>query len=478
MQSYEEHQVSEFAADRHPYLEPPFSSEINPLQVTLAVFDRQIAKLSENLSYSGLPDDLRSDALHTLNELVEHQETKDEMISYGVLGSAAILLDSLSWPVRKEAGLLIGGLVTLLRARDLSIDSEIYPPLQIRLTDDVEDVRLAVAWSLTRLSQSRDGVEKLVVTNTIPVMVDAFKTYSRPKHFHGRNSSYLFYLIDAFVNICEFDNGIEPVLGTGLTKALLKFLKSSEERLPEDFIQLSQGTLQVLSHIALSHEGKAECTDLEAIKLVSSFLELRRSDEQLRHCCSFIMAVTISLAGKHQVVEFLENGEPVVIQNMFKLLQSNRPQSVKTNAIQSLHNLADLPLGFQQCVDILSTETSLLDLVFGAKAVKPLASLLPKLSSYPNPPEVPPHAKLQGVRLIPAICCLLEKYPDAVVEAIDSVNIAQKLAPYLNTDVAAQASSCLVRICKQDPHNLSILRSFVVSYPGTRVDSGLQEVLG
>jgi hypothetical protein len=58
-------------------------------------------------------------------------------------------------------------------------------------------------------------------------MVDAFKTYSRSKHFHGRNSSYLLYLIDAFANICEFDNGIEPVLGTGLTKALLKFLKSS-----------------------------------------------------------------------------------------------------------------------------------------------------------------------------------------------------------------------------------------------------------
>lgn len=312
MQSYEEHRVSEILADRHPYLEPPFSSEINPLQVTLAVFDRQISKLADNLNYPSLPDDLRRDALHTLNELVEHQETKDEMISYGILSSAAVLLDSPSWPVRKEAGLLIGALVTLLRARDISIDSEIYPALQMRLTDDVEDVRLAVAWSLRRLSESRDGVDKLVLTNTIPVMVDAFKTYSRPKHFHGKISQYLMYLIDAFANINEFDNGIEPVLGTGLTKALLKFLKSSE-RLQDDFKQLSEGTLQVLSHISLSHEGKAECTQLEAIKLVTSFLEPERTDEQLRHCCSFIMAVTISLEGKHQVVEYLEGGEPIVI---------------------------------------------------------------------------------------------------------------------------------------------------------------------
>jgi hypothetical protein len=100
MQSYEEHQLS--AVDCHPYFD--LSSEINPCQVTLAVFDRQIARLSENLSYSGLPDELRRDALHTLNELVKHQEAKDEMISYGVLSSAAILLDSLSWPVSEKQG--------------------------------------------------------------------------------------------------------------------------------------------------------------------------------------------------------------------------------------------------------------------------------------------------------------------------------------------------------------------------------------
>lgn len=162
---------------------------------------------------------------------------------------------------------------------------------------------------------------------------------------------------------------------------------------------------------------------------------------------------------------------------MFQLLQSSKLESVKTNAIQCLHNIADLPLGFQQCVDILAADTPLLDTVFGAKAVKPLASLLPKLSSYTNPPNVPHEAQLQGVRLLTALWCLLEKYPEAVIEAIDTVNIAQKLAPFLNTELSKAASACLKLVCLKDAHNLAILKRFLQKYPETPVAHGLEEVL-
>jgi hypothetical protein len=50
----------------------------------------------------------------------------------------------------------------------------VFPGLQEKLTDEVLEVREAVAWTLCRLSNSRDGVEIMVESNTLPSMVGAF----------------------------------------------------------------------------------------------------------------------------------------------------------------------------------------------------------------------------------------------------------------------------------------------------------------
>jgi hypothetical protein len=72
MQSFEEHPVSEFLMDRHPYLQEQFSKNIDPNQVTLAVFDRKIDKLADCLIFPDLSDARRRDTLITLNEMVSH----------------------------------------------------------------------------------------------------------------------------------------------------------------------------------------------------------------------------------------------------------------------------------------------------------------------------------------------------------------------------------------------------------------------
>lgn len=51
---------------------------------------------------------LKRDALITLNELVCHQETMDEMIQNGMVDSVTALLLSDDWEVREQAALLIG----------------------------------------------------------------------------------------------------------------------------------------------------------------------------------------------------------------------------------------------------------------------------------------------------------------------------------------------------------------------------------
>lgn len=49
MQSYEHHIVHESLEMRHPYLQDPFSSEVDPQQITVAVFDRMVMKFKEVL---------------------------------------------------------------------------------------------------------------------------------------------------------------------------------------------------------------------------------------------------------------------------------------------------------------------------------------------------------------------------------------------------------------------------------------------
>ncbi len=58
---------------RHPYLQDPMSSEIDPMQITVAIFDRMVYKFKEVLEVRELDPQLIRDAIKTLNELVHHQ---------------------------------------------------------------------------------------------------------------------------------------------------------------------------------------------------------------------------------------------------------------------------------------------------------------------------------------------------------------------------------------------------------------------
>jgi len=57
---------------RHPYLQDPMSSEVDPMQITVAIFDRVVIKFREVLMVQQLDPALIRDALKTLNELVHH----------------------------------------------------------------------------------------------------------------------------------------------------------------------------------------------------------------------------------------------------------------------------------------------------------------------------------------------------------------------------------------------------------------------
>ena len=461
MQSFQKYNVSEFLKDRHPYLDPPFTSEIDHSQVTLAVFFRKIPKLADCLDFENLPFHLRADALHTLNELVSHQESKDTMIRLGVLNSCGSLLLSESPNVRKEAALLIGGLVVLMPGRDLLIESQVPEALKQKLTDPEIPVRTAVAWTIKRILVARDGIDRVVETGLVPEMVSAFIKHAKsPKE---EDKDYLKELLDAFVCVSQYDNGILPMLGTGLTKCLISFLTLSL-KLTESNL-LNELTLNVFSNLALNNKGKSECCEFKVIEAVGHFLKSKNpTNQQKKMAAATIMSIAIAFEGKYQAVR-IDKGGPIILKRLYKLLLGDI-REIREYAIQCFHNIGQIAEGFDKSVVILSQNISILDEVYGITSVKPLARLLPKLSTYKNPPRIDLTDLQLYQRCILALKFLLNKYNKAVDEAIDTVNIAQKLGPFLDDEagVVEETLDILTLICSKDDHNRSVLLSFTQQY--------------
>ena len=236
------------------------------------------------------------------------------MISAGILKSCGALLHSEDWEVRRYSALLTGGLISVMQGRVLMIESEVFPGLQEKLTDDVLEVREAVAWTLCRLTNSRDGVQIMVESNTIPSMVGAFIQYADPHDVVSEWAQYLLYLLESFINLTEYDNGIEPVLGTGLMNSLANLIKNSKKLAPHRK-EIVERTLHVIANISMNPAGKQEGVDEEVINVASPFIKPSKTYEQRRLGCSVIMSVTILLAGKKQTV-----ADKGIVKHLFKLL--------------------------------------------------------------------------------------------------------------------------------------------------------------
>ena len=73
------------------------------------------------------------------------------------------------------------------------------------------------------------------------------------------------------------------------------------------------------------------------------------------------------------------------------------------------------------------------------------------------------------------ICQLMNKYEESVHSAIeDTVNIAEKLAPFLNpfAQVQDQTYQALRKICRADSNNALLLARFVEKYGNMDIGKG------
>lgn len=97
----------------------------------------------------------------TLTELMSHQETKDNMIDEGVLHAAAELSFHEEKALKRQACLVLGGLLQSLKARKVVEQTSALKGLQKALVDEDYPVRCSAAWATCAMSRFRDGCDIL-----------------------------------------------------------------------------------------------------------------------------------------------------------------------------------------------------------------------------------------------------------------------------------------------------------------------------
>jgi len=528
MQSYTLYTTSEFLKDRHPYIPDPNPRPLmDPEQVSIAYNERAVPKLSDLLIYKELSSDKRLAALHTLNELVSHQETKCDMINNGIVKSATNLMEDKNADVRFEASFLVGSLLFLDVGRK-KFDSEKinYEIMQKLIFDEITKVRESVGWLLYRLSLHKDGTLMMNESNTISQMVLAFNKYSSSELIE-ENVIYLLYLLEAIINCSRYDYNIRQTLGRGLLNSFNKILDDYNQDFSSKlskglYRQMRELILSACKNITLTFDGKKEAYKENLIITCSKFLNSPLEKERL-YTSSMFMSVTNILGAKNQICdftdaekykekmerrkqilncEFPEEAEKKIIseqkeikdfaysdnsihyeilEKICALLNKDENYDIRENAKLCLQNLSNLPEGFIKIIDILHDKLELMDEVFGVDSLKGLTDLLPKLSTYKNPPNVEKKMLSKYTKVIKGIIYFYEKYQEEALEILihKTVNINEKLAPFyiLNDPIIYKLAKYLTdRIGKKDTNNQKVLQDFFEKY-GFKEKKGTNDAL-
>lgn len=313
MQSYKVYKDSEFHKDRHPYIPPPDTPLYDPRQVSVAYNERCIPKLADLLVFKDLDSKKRTDALHTLNELVSNQEYKAEMIEHFIVLYASQLTVDDNPDTRREAAMLLGSLFFLESGRkQYSSRKENYTILQATLFDNNIKSRIAIGWAIYRLSLHKDGIDKINDSSTIFSMIKAFNKFSDVENFY-LNHHFLIYLLGAFINVFMYEVGIKNSLGRNLLKSFNSILVNKDSEYSNlvnkgAYMQIKEFILSALKNITVIKEGKSEAISEGLILTINEFLNSELEYERL-YSSSFMMSISNDITAKKIISEFSRGGK-------------------------------------------------------------------------------------------------------------------------------------------------------------------------
>lgn len=185
-----------------------------------------------------------------------------------------------------------------------------------------------------------------------------------------------------------------------------------------------------------------------------------------------LMCCTIHLDGKKQATSYEDaQKNPIIIQKIVEKLYL-QDEWLRENLKTTLINIAELPEGFLKITHELSDKFDLIDEVYGAKGIKTLCELLPKLETYEDPLNINIKAHENHIMYIHTINKLFAKHgEDAIEVAItETINFVEKMFPYLNPNFpTAQQTAETVKMTCTDDYSALLMKRLLSKYGGVLV---------
>eukprot|EP00899_Mesostigma_viride_P015401 jgi/Mesvir1/23862/Mv10658-RA.1 len=320
------HRVSERLADRHPYLEPPFSGEVIPTEIAVAYGRRSIPKLIEVLSLSTeeLPSVERVKALQELQGLISNQEQKILAIKHASATTLVRLLSDGAPDVRHQSARALTSLASIRQGREAILESSGVSALTNLLKDEDARVREASAACLEMMTTARDGIAALLAPDT-GVVAQLAALVAEDTTLVTETA--LLSCFTALSNLSNTDTGIEECLRARVVEGILGRLVSDGGVLkPTPYEQACAETLQHLCH----HQyGKVQVLDAGALTLLSKMLS--SANDKVKVCATgALMGLSIEEDAKVPVIKqagvtllaLLQHASPLVVQNSKMTIQN------------------------------------------------------------------------------------------------------------------------------------------------------------
>lgn len=324
LQGYKRHIVSDFLADRYPYLED-INGHLKHDEVSMAFGDRVFPRLVDQLKTPGMTPDKLSEALSTICDLCAHQENKCVAVSSDAVAAATNLLMHDSVEVRREAARVIGSLAQMVGGRSCmpvgnvgmsrKLTGTVAPgPTLPRLSKlllqcDDELVKKNVAEALCSMTIFRDGCQQVVDQGTVKATAQ-YLCYTLPEVPATEHLALcLFSLLRTLAAVTMYaNNGMRDVLGVGLIGKIIVFLGRIDKdwgipalRRPESTETVRQA-LRMLWHCGNDPKGRKEMLKADGVKIITSYLSNHDAKVREAAVCA-LNVISLETPGKQEVLK-------------------------------------------------------------------------------------------------------------------------------------------------------------------------------
>jgi len=326
LQGYKRHIVSEFLADRYPYLED-INGHLKHDEVSTAFGERIFPRLVDQLKTPGMAPNKLTEALCVICDLCPHQENKVSAVASDVVAASTNLLMHDSVEVRREAARVIGSVAQMVGGRSCmpignanmprKLTGAVAPgPTLPRLSKlllqcDDEIVKKNVAEALWAMTVFRDGCQQVVDQGTVKAVAQ-YLCSTLPEVPPTSNLALcLLSLLRTLAAVTMYaSNGMRDVLGVGLIAKVILLLGGQNLQVngiptlrPADSTETVRQALRMLWHVGNDPEGRKEMLAADGVRVITTYLDANQDPKVREAAICALNVISLETNGKMEVLK-------------------------------------------------------------------------------------------------------------------------------------------------------------------------------